>query len=134
MLHAFYKATNEVFFTDLSITLNDHNPLECSNIIFIEPEKLILDYDNCLCSPFLFWNDALGTFRLPALKDIIGIGEQAVSLNNMSIICSIVLNPSSKDHRPRKVQQVFYVKGLKGKHVRPINQVSHVYNGDKCAG
>jgi hypothetical protein len=131
--HTFCRAANEVVFKDSNITLNIHDALEAPKIIHMEPEKLFSYQENRLCSAYIFLNDSQYALRTLGSESIVGIGGKALTPKHISIICGLVLK-SYEASELQKIQQVFCVKGLRGKHVRQIGQTGHIYNGDRCLG
>ena len=134
--HTFCRVASEVVFKDSNITLNIHDVLEAPEIIRMEPERLFSYQEDRLCSAYIFLHDSRYALRTLGPESITGIGGKALVLNDVSIICGLVLNPSEASEL-QKTQQVFCVKGLRGKYVRQIGQTGqagHAYNGDICLG
>jgi hypothetical protein len=93
----------------------------------MEPEKLFFYQENCLCSAYIFLYDSQYALRGLDSESIVVIGGMALVLKDISIICSLVLKPLEASEL-QMTQQVFCVKGLRGKHVRQIGQIGHIYS------
>jgi hypothetical protein len=131
--HTLYKSTNEVVFKNSNITLNIHDVLESPEIIHMEPEQLFSSLENRLCSTYIFLKDDQYALRILEAACIVGIGGKAFILKDVSVICGLVLKPP-KASGLHKSQQIFCVKGLRGRHVQQIGKIGHVYSGNKCRG
>jgi hypothetical protein len=102
-------------------------------MIFTEPEKLFSYTEDRLCSAYLVWDDSDYALRALGSEDIVGIGGKALTLRDVSVICGLVL-AFPEDAGIRKTQQVFCIKGLRGRSAGPLCRTGHVYNGDNCLG
>jgi hypothetical protein len=118
---------NEIVFQESNITLNIDDVLWVPEIILSTPEKLFSHRHTGLRSASLYWRDNQYTVRTIGPDDIVGIGERASTLQDVSLICGVILTPPKEMVLRQRHQQFFEHPNCQGIPLFPISCRSDIY-------
>ncbi|RFU27841.1 hypothetical protein B7463_g8494, partial [Scytalidium lignicola] len=127
-----WNEDNEIVFDQSNIVLNIIEPLYNSFIVTLPPEKLFTYQYNQLRSAALYWKDSRYALRTIGPDDIVGIGERASNLQDISLICAVTLTHPKEMALRRRHQQCFQHPNCPP--VYPICPPGYRYNGDNILG
>jgi hypothetical protein len=127
-----WNEKNEIVFQESNITLNIDEALHNPFFISLTPEKLFSYQHTGLRSASLYWKDSQYAVRTIGPDDIVGMGERASILENVSLVCGITLTHPEEIILRQRHQQCF--QHPKCPHASPLCPVGYRFNGDNILG
>jgi acyl-coenzyme A thioesterase PaaI-like protein len=127
-----FNENGEVVFHDSNIILNIDEALYNRFFVTSTPKKLFSCQDNRLRSASLYWADSQHALRAIGPDDIVGIGERASTLKDVSYICGITLTHPKEMALRQRHQQCFQHPSCPPTY--PVLSLDYKYNGDNILG
>lgn len=127
-----WNENSDIVFEESSIILNISGALHNSFIINLYPRKLFSYQHGQLRAASLYWQDSRYELRTIGSDDVVGIGEQASSLQDISLICGITLTHPQETPLRQRHQQCFQHPDCPA--VYPICPPGYQYFGNNILG
>ena len=122
----------EVVFHDSKIILNIDEALYNPFFVTSTPKRLFSCQNNRLRSASLYWADSQYALRTIGPDDIVGIGERASTLKDVTHICGITLTHPQEMVLRQRHQQCFQHPSCPPTY--PVLSLDYKYDGDNILG
>jgi hypothetical protein len=127
-----WSEKNEIVFQESDITLNINEALYNLFYISLTPEKLFSCQHTSLRSTSLYWKDNQYAVRTIGPDDIVGMGDKASTLQDVSLICGITLTHPKEMVLRQRHQQFFQHPNCPQAY--PLFPIGYKFNGDNILG
>lgn len=128
-----WNEKNEIVFQESKIILNIDEALHNPFFITLTPKRLFGCCEhNRLRSASLYWQDNEYALRTIGPNDIVGTGEHASTLRDVSLICGITLSHPKEMTLRRRRQQCFQHPNCPPAY--PLCPIGYKFNGDNILG
>lgn len=128
----YWNEDNEIVLYESNIILSIDEALRNPLFITLTPEKLFTYRHNELCSASLYWKDNEYALRTIRSDDIVGIGDRASTLQDVSLICGITLTHPKEMELRQRHQQCFQHPNCPSAY--PLCPIGYKFNGDNILG
>jgi hypothetical protein len=127
-----FNENGEVVFHDSKVILNIDGALYNRFLVTSTPKNLFSCQNNRLRSASLYWADSQYALRTIGPDDIVGIGERASTLKDVSSICGITLTHPKEMELRQRYQQCFQHPSCPPTY--PVLSLDYKYTGDNILG